>query len=406
MLAVAMLHVTESYRARLPMSVLDDIPRLLQAVALAMLCVVGVVSIHDGRLDLAGFVGPAAVGVVALIIGRYAHQAAVLWLRRRGRLVQRCAIVGSGIVANQVIRTLQQDPRYGLRVMGFIDRPIDAHSGRGSATTPRLGATSEVLKALDANECDVVIVTFGVGSDEEIARMVRRHGMGNRTVYVVPRLFDVFAGRGHTEHVGAVPVVRTDERPRFGLVLKRAMDILVSGFALLVTLPVLAIAALAVRLESGRGVLFRQTRIGRDGKPFTLYKFRSMRPADSEEQATRWNIDGDDRIGPVGRFLRRSSIDELPQLWNVLRGQMSLVGPRPERPHFVAEFSSSYPEYGDRHRMRVGLTGLAQVNGLRGDTSIDDRERYDNFYIDNWTLWLDIKVMLATVREIIRAARH
>jgi len=168
-----------------------------------------------------------------------------------------------------------------------------------------------------------------------------------------------------------------------------------------VLLPVLALCAIAVYCEGGTPVLFRQRRVGTDGQTFDCLKFRSMRPDNAGESATRWSIADDPRVGPVGKILRRSSLDELPQLWNVLRGDMTLVGPRPERPHFVGRFSSEIPHYEYRHRMRGGLTGLAQVSGLRGDTPITDRARHDNYYIDNWSLWMDAKIILRTFREVL-----
>ncbi len=158
-----------------------------------------------------------------------------------------------------------------------------------------------------------------------------------------------------------------------------------------------------MRLTDGPGVLFRQTRVGKDGRPFVMLKFRTLRPADDREAATRWNVADDPRLTRTGRLLRRTSLDELPQLWNVLRGDMSLVGPRPERPHFVERFSRAYPGYADRHRMPVGLTGLAQVSGLRGNTSIEDRTRFDNLYIETWSLWRDVQIMLRTTALCLRS---
>ncbi len=160
--------------------------------------------------------------------------------------------------------------------------------------------------------------------------------------------------------------------------------------------------ALAVRVLDGPGVLFRQERIGQDGRPFTLLKFRSVRPADDHEAATRWSVAGDTRTSSVGRLLRRTSLDELPQLWNVLRGDMSLVGPRPERPYFVGHFSRLHPGYAQRHRTPVGITGLAQVHGLRGDTSIADRARFDNHYIETWSLWQDVRIICRTATSLFR----
>jgi exopolysaccharide biosynthesis polyprenyl glycosylphosphotransferase len=181
-------------------------------------------------------------------------------------------------------------------------------------------------------------------------------------------------------------------------------DVLASGLALVVTAPVLLLIALAVRLDSGPGILFGQERVGVDGHHFRVLKFRSLRPGDATESQTRWTIVDDPRLTRVGRFLRATSLDELPQLYNILRGDMSLVGPRPERPHFVDEFRSRYPSYEARHRVPSGLTGWAQVHGLRGDTSIDDRARFDNYYIENWSLWLDVKIILRTFSSVLRGA--
>jgi lipopolysaccharide/colanic/teichoic acid biosynthesis glycosyltransferase len=170
--------------------------------------------------------------------------------------------------------------------------------------------------------------------------------------------------------------------------------------------PMILLAALGVRLEGGPGVIFRQQRIGLDGRPFTMLKLRSLTPGDEQESEERWSIAQEKKVGPVGRFLRRTSIDELPQLLNVLRGDMSIVGPRPERPYFVREFAGAYPHYMARHRLPSGLTGWAQVNGLRGNTSIEDRARFDNAYIENWSLWLDIKIILLTLSQVFRAGER
>ncbi|MCX3062703.1 sugar transferase, partial [Streptomyces beihaiensis] len=183
---------------------------------------------------------------------------------------------------------------------------------------------------------------------------------------------------------------------------KRALDLAVSAVLLVLAGPVLLACALWLRISEGPGVLFRQERIGKDGRPFTLLKFRTHRPADPMESATRWSVAGEQRMPWFCRFLRRTSLDELPQLWNVFRGDMSLVGPRPERPYFVVKFGEAHPGYGERHRVPTGITGLAQINGLRGDTSIEDRCRFDNAYIDSWSLWRDVSILLRTAAEFIR----
>jgi exopolysaccharide biosynthesis polyprenyl glycosylphosphotransferase len=208
----------------------------------------------------------------------------------------------------------------------------------------------------------------------------------------------------YSDEVWGIPLVRVRRavyRSPWWKV-KRLVDIAVSAVALLLLSPVLVTCAVAVRLEGGTGILFRQVRVGVDGRPFEVLKFRSLKPVDETESQTNWNIKHDDRLGPVGRFLRASSLDELPQLWNILRGDMSLVGPRPERPHFVDQFSTHIPRYTARHRVPAGLTGWAQAHGLRGDTSIEERARFDNYYIENWSPWLDTKILVKTVSQVVR----
>jgi lipopolysaccharide/colanic/teichoic acid biosynthesis glycosyltransferase len=183
--------------------------------------------------------------------------------------------------------------------------------------------------------------------------------------------------------------------------VKRTMDVVGALVGLLLVLPILLVAAVAVRIEGGPGVIFRQTRVGQHGRHFTLYKLRSLKP-ETGEADVKWNIDHDSRLGRVGKFIRATAIDELPQLVNVLTGDMSLVGPRPERPHFVEQFSASIPGYAARHRVPVGLTGLAVVKGLRGDTSIADRAAVDNDYADNWSVGLDLAIIVRTALYLIK----
>jgi lipopolysaccharide/colanic/teichoic acid biosynthesis glycosyltransferase len=181
---------------------------------------------------------------------------------------------------------------------------------------------------------------------------------------------------------------------------KRAIDASVSAALLIATAPLLAACAVAVKLSSAGPVLFRQRRIGKDGRPFDLLKFRSMMLNDDSDLT--WSVLDDDRVTAIGRLLRNSSLDELPQLWNILRGDMSLVGPRPERPHFVSEFGADIPGYDDRHRVSGGLTGWAQIHGLRGPTSIEDRVLFDNYYIEHWSLFDDVAILLRTGASIMR----
>ncbi|MFD0328520.1 exopolysaccharide biosynthesis polyprenyl glycosylphosphotransferase [Streptacidiphilus monticola] len=258
---------------------------------------------------------------------------------------------------------------------------------------------------------DVILTPSGAG-DADSTHVLRTAVRHECEVWLVPGLPEFgtleYGNRrpDHGDHLWGLPCLRLGPGPmqRPSWAVKRGVDILVAASALLLLSPVLAACALAVRLEGGPGVIFRQERVGLDGQVFTVLKFRSLRPVNEHESATKWNISNDHRLGPVGRFLRKSSLDELPQLWNILRGEMSLVGPRPERPYFAMQFAQDYPRYRDRHRVPVGLTGLAQVNGLRGDTSIEDRARFDNHYIESWSLWQDVKILLQTVVAVLRTS--
>ncbi|RYJ31057.1 capsular polysaccharide biosynthesis protein [Streptomyces sp. L-9-10] len=250
----------------------------------------------------------------------------------------------------------------------------------------------------------------GPGDGTERAALVALfHEYGCATWFVGAGPWDLTAAPVAMErHLWGFAARRVEPPPvrrhRRDAAVKRLLDVVFTLPLLLAASPVLLACALAVRLCDGRDVLFRQERVGQNGRTFTLLKFRTLRPADEHESATRWNIANDLRMSPVGNFLRRTSMDELPQLWNVLRGDMSLVGPRPERPFFVANFSKTQPGYAARHRMPVGITGLAQVHGLRGDTSIEERSRFDNHYIDHWSLWQDVCILLRTAASLVRPA--
>lgn len=269
---------------------------------------------------------------------------------------------------------------------------------------PVLDNRVSLAEAIAATRANMVVVAFGSVPEVEVVELIRTCDRLSCEIFVVPRLFEVVHVLARdVESIWGVPVVRLrrNSHRAFSWRVKRIADLAFAATALMALGPALALCALAVRLDGGPGVIFRQERVGIDGRPFTIFKLRTLRPATASESATLWNIAADDRLSRVGAFLRKTSLDELPQLWNILRGDMSLVGPRPERPHFVGSFAAQHHGYGDRHRVPSGLTGWAQVNGLRGDTSIEERARFDNDYIQNWSLWLDVKILLRTVTSVI-----
>ncbi|MEV4534302.1 sugar transferase [Asanoa sp. NPDC049518] len=390
------------YAARRHVSLLDELPILVGRM-LASGAVVAIVAAlrHESVYYVAGFVRGLALAGCLVLAGRVASRSLIVLARRRRWVEHNTIIVGAGPTAVELARLLRRDTRYGLRFVGHVD---DAPRSGGP---PLLSDLDGLERAIALAECDVLILSHPDCPESTLMDTLRRPAASACDLWAVPRLWGSRShGGGMADHIGAIPVIHvrhtTLAGPRWWV--KRASDIVVAVLGLVLLSPVMLLCAAAVFVEGGRGVLFRQERLGQRGIPFQLIKFRSMRPADETESRTMWTVFGNARIGPVGRFLRRTSLDELPQLWNILRGDMTVVGPRPERPYFAEKFTAEHPDYARRHRAPAGLTGLAQVSGLRGDVPISDRARYDNYYIENWSLWLDAKVMVRTVGEVFRGS--
>ena len=398
--ALSMLFITgaERYRARLHASVLDELPTLLGKLLMAAAIVATIIALRHDKDGVVIFLENAAIATGLLLAGRVLTTSAVVYSRRLGLTEHRTVLVGGGPLAAELATKLNEHRRYGLSVVGFVD---DGDRSIAAATAPRLGRLDDLDEVVRSTGADVLLLADGDYTEMDAHEAVRTENCARCDVLVVPRMHHFHTQTGRADHIGSIPVmrIRTPNLTGPGLALKRFFDLAVAVVALIIVSPIMGLIALAVRLE-GPGIIFRQPRVGRNGDVFDLLKFRSLRPVDETESATHWSIATDDRVGPVGRFLRRTSLDEFPQLWNIIRGDMTLVGPRPERPHFVEQFSAQYERYAYRHRVPAGLTGLAQVNGLRGDTSIADRARYDNYYIENWSLWLDIKILIRTITEV------
>jgi exopolysaccharide biosynthesis polyprenyl glycosylphosphotransferase len=328
-------------------------------------------------------------------------------------------------VGHLVARRLQENPGYGLRPVGFLDKePLDDASLGHPGALPVLGASWHLEEVVKEHDIRHVIVTFSTAPHSVYLSIVRRCDELGVCVSLVPRLYEKVTQRLWVDHLGGLPLLtvgRVDPKG-WQFALKYFGDRLLAALALFTALPVLVLAYVGVRLTMGRPVLFRQARVGLDGKPFEIYKFRSMRPPDVSSNGSHSISDGDHddddddmsdaddehRLTAFGALLRRTSLDELPQLVNVLKGDMSLVGPRPERPELTRVFEQHVHRYGDRHRVKSGITGWAQVHGIgRGsnrfsDISLLERVEWDNYYIENWSLWLDTKILLMTVAAVLR----
>lgn len=392
-LLMAVTIVLRPHRTRAVSGVLDELPAVCGRIAVAWLALGALVAAWNPAHALSvstlflGFAAQAAAGCA----GR-----AVVYLRRRRALLRRpraALVIGPAATAQRVAAALLRHPRCGIQPVGIVAEGPDDDG------LPVLTTGHEVQRALIQNGVrDVLCVHPAVrGVQGPLLRALAESGC---TVWEVDADTPSYASR---DRLAGFSCRRLDmgarRRGSFG---KRLLDMVASGTLLLLLSPLLLVCAVVLRLVDGPGVVFRQERIGKDGRPFTLLKFRTHRPVDEHEAATRWSVAGEREMSRFCRFLRQTSLDELLQLWNVLCGDMSLVGPRPERPYFVSQFSQTYPGYAARHRMRAGITGLAQVQGLRGDTSIEDRARFDNAYIDNWSLWQDVCILLRTAAALVR----
>jgi exopolysaccharide biosynthesis polyprenyl glycosylphosphotransferase len=395
-----MLSNAGRYRARLHLSVLDELPALVGKLLTAAAVVSTVTALRHQQEAVTMFLADAALCVGLVVAGRVVLTQVILFSRRHGMTQHRTILIGGGPIAAELAQILERHTRYGLSVVGFVD---DGDPGPAETVSRRLGGPAELNRVVRETGSDVLLIADGAFSERTLLDMVRTPACLPCDLLVVPRLHHFHTQTGEADHIGSIPVMRIRTPNLTGLAwgFKRGFDITVASLLLVLSAPVLVLCALAVRLDAGPGIIFRQPRVGRNGQVFDCLKFRSLRPVDGSEAATTWSIAADARVGRVGRFLRRTSLDELPQLWNILRGDMTLVGPRPERPFFADRYAATYDRYAHRTRVRAGLTGLAQVSGLRGDTSIADRARYDNYYIENWSLWLDVKILIRTVAEIL-----
>jgi Undecaprenyl-phosphate glucose phosphotransferase len=317
---------------------------------------------------------------------------------RAGIGLKKILIAGCGDLGRLVADKILEHRELGYQIVGFVDdRAAGDHLGyRGF---PLLGTLDDAADITVQESVDHLYVAL---PPEEHVRMLELLESTSREmvdVKVVPDLLQVIALRARLEDLDGIPVININEPPLqgFNSIVKRSIDVAISAAALIIFAIPLALIALVVKATSKGAVLFHQERMGLDGKSFTIVKFRSMYEDAERHTGPVWAVADDPRVTPIGRFLRRSNLDELPQLWNVLRGDMSIVGPRPERPHFVAQFKHKIPQYMLRHKVKAGLTGWAQVNGWRGNTALEKRIEYDLYYIENWSVRLDLKIMWLTL---------
>jgi exopolysaccharide biosynthesis polyprenyl glycosylphosphotransferase len=397
-------------KPHLRLDTLNEIRDLILRTAVVALAVLSVrVLVTDDATAAAETVRMWGSAIVFLVLGSLAAAQFELRARRQGAAARRALIVGAGSVGRLAARRLIAEPDLGLKPVGFLDD--SPPSANGGHDLPLLGASSDLEEVMRRNDIEHVILTFATTSHDVLLDIMRRCEARGVAVSIVPRLFEKMTTKIGIDYVGGLPLIspqRVDPRG-WQFRIKYMVDRVIAAVSLVCTMPILLGTALAVWISLGRPILYRQRRVGRDGHEFGMLKFRSMSEGSDDDEfpsllpgLAPGGVEGADRRTGIGRFIRRTSLDELPQLINVLRGEMSLVGPRPERPEFTHMFERDVYRYTERLRVKSGMTGWAQVHGLRGQTSLSDRVEWDNYYIENWSLWLDCKILMLTLRSMLR----
>jgi exopolysaccharide biosynthesis polyprenyl glycosylphosphotransferase len=421
-LVLVLFYLRGLYRKRLRTLVLDGVVPVLSGISVAAMAVAVLGMFLNNQVPSQSvWLRAWAISLIGVGLGRIAMSVAQRVARANRLIGKPVLIMGAGVVGAQVARRLEAHPEYGLAPVGFLDEDPRSVAEVGGRDVPVLGTIEDLDETVERSGVRNLIVAFSSVADARVSRLIQRCQELGVEVSVVPRMFDTINDRVGYDTVGGLPLLSFSAVDPKGLqfAIKHALDRVLAFVLLVLFSPLILSAAIAVRLSSPGPALFKQRRVGRDGRVFDFYKFRSMRivagQVDSEEESSALDfllagdiapggVEGVDRRTAVGRFLRGTSLDELPQLFNVLRGDMSLVGPRPERPEFVELFRQDILRYGDRHRVRSGITGWAQVHGLRGQTSLAERVEWDNYYIAHWSLGLDLKILALTFVALFRNA--
>jgi Undecaprenyl-phosphate glucose phosphotransferase len=396
------------YRLRRSRTRVDDFFAVLVGSVLAVLAgIVGTLFLQayypDWRIR-----DPISRGVWILFLGlnvvlTFASRELVRdLLRRRWRAgigLKRVLVVGAGDLGRMVADRILEHSELGLRLVGFLDDRLGSTDAVGHRGLPLLGTVSDVADVCGREHVDTVYVALPIEEHVNMLSVVEFASRECIDVHVVPDLLQFIALRARLEDLDGLPIISINDVPLrgFNSVIKRVVDVALSLAALIVGAIPAAVVCWLIKRSSPGPAFYHQERMGLDGKPFTVYKFRSMPVGAEDASGPIWAPDNDPRATPIGRWLRRHDLDELPQFWNVFRGDMSIVGPRPERPFFVEQFKYRIPQYMLRHKVKAGITGWAQVNGWRGNTSLEKRIEFDLYYIENWSLGLDLKIMWLTV---------
>lgn len=337
------------------------------------------------------------INIFGEILVRILIRMVLMNIRRKGMNLKHILLVGYSRAAEEYIDRIRMNPQWGYLIRGVLDDKMER--GTTYKGIKVIGRIDNLLVILPENRLDEIVITLGLNEYYKLEKIVALCEKSGVHTKFVPDYNNIIPTKPYTEDLLGLPVINIRHVPlsnTFNMMVKRVMDLVGAALALILFSPVMLFAAAAVKLTSPGPLIFKQERVGLSKKPFMMYKFRSMEVQKESDEKAGWTVRNDPRVTGFGKFMRKTSIDELPQLFNVLKGDMSLVGPRPERPQFVEKFREEIPRYMVKHQVRPGMTGWAQVSGYRGDTSIKRRIEYDLYYIENWTVGFDIKILILT----------
>lgn len=398
---VGLFAAANAYRSRFFSTFTQDVPAIFKT------CFLGILFAMSGAFLYREFSYSRLVFVliflstnIFLIIGRFVFHRFKRRFLTKGFNVLRVCLVGTADNIARAYTRLMADKNYKFEIKGYV-----ADEALEKFEIPHIGTLKDLPAIVEnGQEYDGMIITFTQDEHTKVLQVIKAAEGKNLELFYIPDILDLLTHRLQTLEVSGIPLLQLKAFVLSGWqgFLKRTFDMAVSAISLIVLSPFFLLIGIIIKATSPGPVFYRQKRVGLDGQEFSMIKFRSMRADAEAKSGPVWTQKDDPRTTAIGRLLRRTSLDELPQLINVLKGEMSLVGPRPERQHFVEQFREYIPQYRERHRVRCGMTGWAQVNGLRGQSPIEERTRYDLYYIENWSLWFDLKIILLTFMEVIR----
>lgn len=387
------------YRPRRITSHLSEVFDIAKASIVSILVLIAVTfAYRQYEFSRLVFLFFGTINIIALSLQRWIFREVLRYLRKKGYNVRHAIIVGTGDLSKEILRRIEVHPEVGLKVAGMLSGRKDEVDTYISGTKV-VGCYDDIGYIVREQGIDHIIIALQWEEHGSIRNILKDIDNEMVDIKVVPDVYEFITLRGGVEEFDGLPIVSLQDTPLYGwnIVIKRAFDIVFSLFAIIITAPLMIVISALIKLTSPGSVFYKQERMGIGGDTFQMLKFRSMRADAEKETGAIWAKENDPRRTRFGAFLRKTSLDELPQFFNVLKGDMSIVGPRPERPVFIEEFRKSIPRYMLRHKMKAGITGWAQVNGWRGDTDLKKRIEYDLYYIENWSFWFDLKIMWLTV---------